>query len=179
MQLTLIRHLPTDWNKKTWLQGKKDIGISSPSEALQHEIQRNVHLLKNKTPFDLILASTLKRTQQTAAVYGFQAKTEALLDELDFGPFEGQPKENLLNKYGHQWMKNPKSLILGENVTNLEIRIVEFLAKYQQHSNILIFGHGSWIRALKSYWKYGEINQMNTFTIDNNECITLEFIKVV
>ena len=43
----------------------------------------------------IILASTLKRTQQTAQMYGMNVVIEPLLDELDFGEFEGRPKEEL------------------------------------------------------------------------------------
>jgi broad specificity phosphatase PhoE len=179
MQLTLIRHLSTEWNKKTWLQGKQDIEISPLTEMDHQTIINNQLALQKQAPFDFVLASTLKRTHQTANVYGYKAETEALLDELNFGPFEGKPKNELLNKCGSTWLENPKDLVLGEELVNLEERIVQFLAKYRESSNILVFGHGSWMRALKSYWKYGHINHMNKLSVGNNECIRLEFITVV
>ena len=178
MQLTLIRHLPTDWNKKTWLQGKRDIELSTITEEVQSEINQNQDILQSLAPFDVVLASTLKRTHQTAELYGYQPETEHLLDELDFGPFEGRPKNLLLEQYGEQWSENPKGLVLGESLTNLEKRIAKFLIKYNECNNILVFGHGSWIRAASSYFYYGHINNMNKITIGNNECIVLEFCTV-
>lgn len=178
MQITLIRHLPTEWNKKTWLQGKRDIELAPLTEEYLKSIHDNKKILEAKRPFDVILASTLKRTHQTASHYGYQPKTEALLDELDFGPFEGHPKEKLLEKYGERWIERPKDIVLGESLTNLEKRIILFLNKYKDSSSILIFGHGSWIRAILSYTNYGDINHMNKVAVSNNQCITLEFLTV-
>ncbi len=175
MVITLIRHLPTEWNKKKMLQGRKDIDISANSEENQAGIKQNQQWLQEIAPFEIVLASTLKRTQQTARLYGFGPEIEGLLDELDFGPFEGVPREKLIEMYGAQWVENPRELILGERIVNLENRVVSFLDKYQCYSNILVFGHGSWMRALVSYYQNGDINKMNKITIQNNECITLRF----
>ena len=173
MYLTLIRHLPTEWNKKTWLQGRRDIDLSPVKEEFANKINQNKELLK-KHRFDLVLASTLKRTHQTACLYGYHPETEGLLDELDFGPFEGVPKQKLIEKYGNQWLDNPKELVLGESLKNLEARISLFLKKYKDYHHVLIFGHGSWIRGLFSYVHYGDITNMNKIIVENNQCMTLE-----
>jgi broad specificity phosphatase PhoE len=173
MIITLIRHLPTDWNKKKWLQGRRDIGISNLTEDIQTGITSNQQLLKKLSPFDLVIASTLKRTHQTAQLYGYRFESDRLLDELDFGPFEGLPKEKLYEKYGDCWFNTPKDLVLGESLRNLEKRVILFLDKYKESRNILLFGHGSWIRALISFHNYGHINNMNKTTVGNNQCITL------
>lgn len=173
MRITLIRHLPTKWNKKTWLQGRRDVEISPLDEKLLSGIVENNKILYRLFPFDQVLASTLKRTHQTAEIYGFQCETESLLDELDFGPFEGQPKEKMIETYGAAWFENPKELILGESIRNLEDRILLFLTKYRDYRNLLVFGHGSWIRAFLSYSQYGHINNMNKIDVRNNACMTI------
>ena len=126
-------------------------------------------------PFDLILASTLKRTQQTAQMYGMNVVTEPLLDELDFGKFEGRPKEELIKELGERWLEKPKRITLGESIIHLENRIVDFIKKYEGYDNILVFGHGSWIRAFISLVQNGHINGMNRIHVPNNKCITLTF----
>ncbi len=178
MQITLIRHLPTEWNTKTWLQGRRDISISPLANEYKQGILENHQILKKQAPFDIVLASTLIRTHQTAAHYGESPETESLLDELDFGAFEGRPKKILVEEMGSAWIENPKALTLGESLTHFEKRIIQFLRKYRHFDHILAFGHGSWIRAISSYYKYGHINNMNKLTIANNQCITLEFITV-
>jgi broad specificity phosphatase PhoE len=173
MPITLIRHLPTEWNKQQKLQGRRDIGISFITEDFHKGIAANQLLLEKLSPFDLVLTSRLKRTHQTAHHYGYKYETESLLDELDFGSFEGLPKERLLEEYENKWIENPKELVLGESIMNLENRIIQFLDKYKDSTNILVFGHGSWIRAMISYHQYGHINYMNKMTVGNNDCITL------
>jgi len=175
MQITLIRHLPTEWNKEQKLQGKRDIPISPITAEMCEKIKENQKLLKKLEPFDLVLASSLKRTHQTAMLYGFSAETEGLLDELDFGPYEGQPKSKLIIQYGDIWFDNPIELVLGESIKNLEKRIVQFLAKYKRSEKILVFGHGSWIRAMVSYARSGHVNQMNKISVANNECIKITY----
>ena len=175
MQITLIRHLPTEWNVNTWLQGRQDIKILPITDRDQLEIVKNQKNLSRLQPFDLILASTLKRTQQTAQIYGMNVVIEPLLDELDFGDFEGRPKEELITELGSRWLENPRELQLGESVIHLENRIVHFIKKYESYDNILVFGHGSWIRAFISLVQNGHINRMNRIHIPNNKCITLTF----
>lgn len=173
MQITLIRHLPTEWNRKSLLQGRRDISIATPSVETMREIDMNNRHLAGISPFDLVLVSTLRRTHQTANLYGYKARTEELLSELDFGPYEGKPKKILLEEHSDQWVNNPKSLILGESLQNLEKRIILFTEKFREYKNLLVFGHGSWIRGFLSYQKYGDINQMNKIEVKNNECNTV------
>lgn len=175
MHITLIRHLPTEWNMKEKLQGRKDIGIANLTEDYEKKIRENKQQLVKLAPFDLVLASTLNRTHQTAHIYGYKPETEQLLDELDFGPFEGGEKKKLIEVYGDKWIENPKELTLGESLINLEGRITSFIDKYADFFSILAFGHGAWIRAIVSYFHYGDINMMNKIIVENNQCITLHF----
>lgn len=175
MHITLIRHLPTEWNKLKKLQGRQDIEITTITEEYQNSIEVNKNLLKAFAPFDIVLASTLRRTHQTAEIYGFTPEVEGLLDELDFGEFEGGPKKTLVKAYGDKWIESPRELVLGESLIDFEERVVSFLDKYHHFSNILVFGHGSWIRAIVSYHHHGDINKMNKMLIENNQCITLRF----
>lgn len=177
MEITAIRHLPTEWNLKKQLQGRRDIPILPISEKENEQIIENLRFLANQS-FDHVLCSTLQRTKQTALYFGFDAHIEPLLNELDFGPFEGRTKTELLTETANKWIDEPLDLVLGESLNHFQDRIIHFLEKYKHSSQILIFGHGSWIRALASYNKYGHINRMNHVTIKNNELHTFEFLTV-
>ncbi len=173
MQITFIRHLPTPWNKRQLLQGKRDISISPVTEKLKSGIVQNQQGLGKIAPFDKVLASRLIRTRQTAHIYGYSPEEEPLLNELDFGMFEGKEKQQLLSRFGDTWLYSPESLVLGEPLTDFKSRISSFLDRYNSYPNILVFGHGSWIRACLSLKKYGHINQMNQVTVPYNACITI------
>lgn len=174
MQITFIRHLATEWNKKQKLQGRQDLNILPITETDKEKILLNKQKLETFSPFDYVLASTLKRTKQTAKLYGYDPKIDPLLDELDFGPFEGLSKKHIFLTYGTIWFEQPSYLFLGEPIARLEERIKAFLNKYKDGENILAFGHGSWIRAFLSYHQFGHINEMNKITVENNDCITIQ-----
>lgn len=175
MELYLIRHLPTKWNLEGKLQGKRDIPIDFDQiDKYNEKIEANKELLSGLKPFDYVLASSLIRTNQTAALYGFEPTMDSLLDELDFGPYEGNAKASLIKDKGDVWFNNPESIILGESVKTLQNRILLFLNKYKSCEKVLVFGHGSWIRALISMHKSGSVNLMNQFTLANNDLIHLE-----
>lgn len=174
MDIAIIRHLPTAWNVKGKLQGQKDIPIILPiSHEMETKISENKQKLKTLAPFDIILTSELSRTKQTAKLYGYENTTvEPLLNELDFGDFEGESKREL--EAIPEWKASPLEVSLGESLVQFQNRIAAFLQKYAHCTSILIFGHGSWIRGLLSMKEIGTINKMNELTVQNNELIILK-----
>ena len=133
MKLYLIRHLPTEWNKKNLLQGKKDISILNISNEDKLQMEKNLQLIDTQR-FDKVLTSTLKRTQQTASMYGYDVfQAEPLLDELNFGIFEGLPKSKLIEDTNNSWIEDPKTLVLGESLQSFEDRLILFLSKYRRY----------------------------------------------
>jgi broad specificity phosphatase PhoE len=173
MELILIRHLQTRWNLERRLQGSQDISILEPSEAHLECIEKNKAILKRHEPFDAVMVSSLQRTKQTAKQYGYEyPKIEELLDELNFGEYEGRKKESIWTN--PEWKRNPRSMKLGESLIDFENRLITFLAEFQNLGKILIFGHGSWIRAMMSLVNYGDINAMNSFKVKNNDLVQLK-----
>lgn len=175
MKIFLVRHLETALNSKGILQGRKDIPILIPSSRTQEHISKNRKLLEEKGGFDHTLISRLKRTRMTAELYAAENITvEPLLDELDFGHYEGRKKEILLAEQ-ELWFTDPASLTLGEPLLFLENRISQFLKKYKGAKTILAFGHGAWMRALVSYVEHGNIGKMNSLEIANNQIICIDY----
>lgn len=178
MELTVIRHLPTEWNKLGLLQGKRDLSISKVTGDYCEQIAANMQKLEQFAPFDCILTSALKRTIETASLYGYtDIETESLANELDFGQYEGMPKKQLTSDHERIWLKNPIQLELGEKLVEFENRILVFLDKYSYYTNVLLFGHGSWIRALFSIKECGTIANMNQMIVPNNELLRFSFSK--
>ncbi|EKN68391.1 histidine phosphatase family protein [Schinkia azotoformans] len=171
MELLLIRHLPTEWNISGFLQGSQDIPLLPVIDEDLAKLEENKKVISSFQP-EIVVASQLKRTQQTALHYGFPNPfVEPLLNELNFGKYEGIEKKHLLQV--KEWISDPKSLILGERLSDFEKRIFRFLSKYDHFTRILVFGHGSWIRALLSLNQIGSIKEMNQIEVHNNELIYL------
>ncbi len=172
MQLYAIRHLPTAWNQAGKLQGSNDIDILPISEIDQIDIDQNKNALKN-IDFDVVLVSSLKRTHQTAKAYGFKVfQFEPLIDELNFGKYEGVQKAEMLLDLGSSWYDNAKSITLGESLVDFENRLISFKEKYQDKS-VLLFAHGAVLRGLKAISNCGNINEMNTEDVKNNSLVQI------
>ncbi|WP_078546288.1 histidine phosphatase family protein [Litchfieldia alkalitelluris] len=176
MQIAVIRHLPTKWNQRGVLQGSRDIPILPISKETEDVIKQNKKHLDLLGAPDFILTSSLIRTHETAKLYGYHSfQKEPLLDELNFGEFEGSPKSLLIQTHKRKWLEQPRDLILGEPLVEFEQRIFKFLESYKDFSNLIVFGHGSWIRALLSIKQSGSINHMNQVEVKNNDLNLLEF----
>ena len=152
MALVFIRHLPTDYNQRGLLQGCINTNIIPAAAAIEHKIRQNCRQLDQLPPFSHILCSELKRTQQTAEAYGYSASNEPLLNELDFGIYEGGHRSKMLQAVGEQWLNQPSTLILGEPLSRLAERVEAFFARYQEE-HVLSFAHGAWLRAAYSMHK--------------------------
>ncbi|MBA3012783.1 MAG: histidine phosphatase family protein [Proteobacteria bacterium] len=176
MKLLLLRHMKTQYNRQGILQGKKDIPILAPREDQADAILLNKRILNDEKPFDHVLVSTLQRTRMTATLYVDSFAIEPLLDELDFGEYEGRKKSDLIREQP-LWTSCPDLLTLGEPLGELENRVKKFVETYSAvtcpGSKILIFGHGAWIRALLSFVKTGSIREMNRMSVENNQIIQL------
>ena len=176
MELLIIRHLPTKYNISGILQGNLDIDIEPPNLGQLLQIAENLEKVRQVGYIDNVLCSSLNRTAQTALAYGYDERVcirEPLLNELDFGCYEGLPRQEMLNILGETWWQSPENLILGEPVLVLQHRITLFLEKYVQAERLLLFSHGAWTRALLSYSKLGNLRDMNQMIVSNNEMLYL------
>ncbi len=175
MLLALIRHLPTEWNRKGFLQGRRDTPLAALDARDAAAVEQNRRRLETLGPFDIVLASSLRRTQQTARIYGYPGFTaEPLLDELDYGPWEGKLREEFYQALGRRWFDDPGGLALGETMQEFEARLRRFARKYAPLPSVLAFAHGSWMRAFRSLLEHGDLSAMNRFWIENNELLVAE-----
>jgi broad specificity phosphatase PhoE len=177
MRVALIRHLPTESNRAGLLQGRLDPPILPPDDETRVRIEQNRASLQREFPdFDHVLVSSLRRTAMTADAYGYLggSRAEPLLDELDFGPYEARPRSEMLAEIGDTWFEAPDTLTLGEPIAALGDRVRSLLAKYGKARNLLLFGHGAWLRALLSLVREGSLRGMNKLTIEHNALTVLE-----
>lgn len=174
-QIVMIRHLPTPWNIRGDLQGSQDIAIAAIDDKVRAKVEANKTQLKNKYGhFEHVFVSGLMRTQQTAEVYGITtAIVDPLLNELNFGEFEGRKKTDIIEKYQDKWFDDPEAIVLGEPLVALKERVCQFFNKYQAWDKLLIFGHGNWIRSAMSLMECHSLARLNHIHLDNNQIIEL------
>ena len=86
IDLVVLRHFETIWNKEKRLQGHMDLPLLTSSTTLR---------LPKYTEMFSVVSSPLKRTVQTAQLLGLSPKSEDALKEMDYGEWQGQTTLNL------------------------------------------------------------------------------------
>ena len=147
MQLILIRHGETLWNKENRVQGRSDIELS----PVGIEQARLLALSLKDQPIGSIHASPLKRALKTAQIinefHRQEIQTHPGLMEMDQGDFEGFSFKELIatqKDFLNNWIANPASVRIpnGESLAVLQERAwraVETIINQEQ--NALVVAH--------------------------------------
>lgn len=166
MELYIVRHGETLWNRDKRLQGSVDIELSDYGRELA--IKTGEALAD--TRIDKIFSSPLKRAYETASLirgkHEIEIQTDDRLRELSFGCFEGQNFTELIKddsitmKY---FFKEPhlyQAPADGETLEHLIERagnfmqeIIEPLSLDSSIERVMIVAHGALNKAIMSYIK--------------------------
>ncbi|MBQ1194605.1 MAG: histidine phosphatase family protein [Lachnospiraceae bacterium] len=184
MELYIIRHGETVWNKENRLQGRADIALNDNGREMA--IKTGIGLKNIR--FDAIYASPLKRAYETADLICKDRNIEIIKDErlieISFGKYEGKTYEEL-EEQGINFMdffKNPDKFIPamdGEGLGELCSRAKDFLDFIvKKHGNtderIMIVAHGAMNKAimlnvknisLKDFWSGGLQKNCNAIIV--------------
>ncbi len=66
MQIYLVRHGETDWNRENRLQGQTDIPLNNTGISQAHQLRQKINARNLK--FDAVYVSPLQRTLKTAQI---------------------------------------------------------------------------------------------------------------
>ena len=139
-----VKDLCSSWPEK----------INNPLTKVGKEmIRESAQKLKNTCAeqgrsIDLIFASPLLRTQQTAGIVAKKLKLKIITDkrlrEIDFGIFSGGPLESMWKYFKSEEERIKRRSPMGENYTEVLKRVKSFLSevnKKYKDKNILIVSH--------------------------------------
>ncbi|MCI6858698.1 MAG: histidine phosphatase family protein [Eubacterium sp.] len=174
MNIYLIRHGETEWNKKAKMQGQVDIPLA-PEGIEQAKITAEGMA---GIPFDYIFSSPLKRAYETARIIRgdrqIPIETDDRLKEMSFGIAEGRNfnkiKRNPAMVNYQRFFKDPvhfRPAKYGERFEDILKRTDEFFREKVvpmegKAENILIAAHGCVVRSfivnlnqrpLKMFWE--------------------------
>jgi broad specificity phosphatase PhoE len=154
MQLILIRHGETLWNKEGRIQGTSDIELS----AAGIEQARLLALSLKDHTIEAIHASPLKRALQTAEIinefHRKEIQTHQDLTEMDQGDFEGFSFKELMARqkdFLNKWIADPASVKMpnGESLAQLQQRAWRAMeAIINKEENAVVVAHNFTIAAI-------------------------------
>ncbi len=122
MELILIRHATTAWNRERRFAGTTDLPIAPEGEALAREVAKAL------PPVEHIYRSPLQRCAQTAALL-WPKVPETVIDglhETGFGIFEGKTHGELQDDPLYQeWLASGRSFAPpgGESLDEVDARV--------------------------------------------------------
>jgi isoleucyl-tRNA synthetase len=143
----------------SWPEPNGDVHLTDEGRA---QVMETAAALK-KEGVDLIVASDLKRTAQTAELLkeatGAELVFDARLREMDFGVWNGKPEEEYNKQFSGLEDKMARGAEGGETFADVRTRMVEAvleLDRAHQGKNIVIVSHGDpiWVleTTLKGEW---------------------------
>ena len=163
MELYIIRHGKTDWNKECRFQGAKDIPLNEEGREAARKLGERLKDIH----FDAVFSSPLSRAYETACIVSGAALRQAqgpdkvdLLTEISFGEFEGVPFDEWMNtdeprKYFFDKPglyvppKGGETFQHGcERAENFIHTVLEPYYKKNPNARIMIVAHGAILAAL-------------------------------
>lgn len=142
--LILVRHGRTAANKAGQLQGRLDQDLD---EIGRRQAVAVSDMVQAMGPVDAVIASPLKRAQQTATEFGLPVETDERFLELSYGVYEGVKHADVPSEVWNNWRQDfnyvPEG---GESLAALDLRVrrgcVE-LAERAAESNVVVVSHVS------------------------------------
>jgi broad specificity phosphatase PhoE len=172
MQLILIRHGETLWNKEGRVQGTSDVELSDAGKK-QAEL---LALSLKDHPLETIHASPLKRARQTAEIinefHHLDIQIHRGLMEMDQGDFEGFSFKELMagkKEFLQKWIADPASVKMpnGESLAELQERawraMEEIIGKSK---NALVVSHNFTIAAILCRLRNISLSEFRSACVD-------------
>ncbi len=151
LELWLIRHGETDWNRERRIQGQQQNPLSSLGET---QARRLGSRLIGET-FDTVYCSDLKRTLQTAelAFPGLPLTFDKRLREISRGVLEGRRGQDFAGEHLEHYTAMQRDLYSyrppgGENHYDVQDRAVAWLESLPRRGRIAAVTHGGVVTAL-------------------------------
>jgi broad specificity phosphatase PhoE len=179
LQLYVARHGQTDWNAKEIICGRTDLPLSTQGEEQARKLAEN--LAAEKANIELIIASPLKRAQQTAGYVaerlGVPLETDARLIEQHYGIYEKQ------SAFTPGFLANKRQFAVrypgGESMMQVAARVYAFLDELKTRRDlrgVLLVSHGGTCRVLNTYFEDMENEAFFHWMLDNTEVKRYELV---
>lgn len=185
MNLYLIRHGETDYNKRKLFYGATDVPLNQTGVSQALALQEKLAWLPADLP---VFTSKLQRAVQTAElVFPVQKKTElSCFNEKDFGCWEGLTADEIGEKYPDEWrswLDDPLGVTppAAEPFAHFRQRVLKgFDQLLQDNQDAALVAHGGVLRVIiqfcvpeKDFWTI-DITQGNYTVIQFQQGVFLD-----
>ncbi len=173
MQLILIRHGETLWNKEGRVQGASDVELNDTGI----EQARRLAFSLQGAAIGAVHTSPLKRAYRTAEIinsfHGKMIEVHSDLMEMDQGDFEGVSFKELLareKEFLRRWVAQPASVSMprGESLADVQNRACRTIEKIiAAGEDALVVAHNFTIAAILCRLSNISLNEFRSVCVDN------------
>ncbi|WP_319371078.1 alpha-ribazole phosphatase [uncultured Ilyobacter sp.] len=179
-KVILVRHGESEMNRDGLFFGWLDPKLTAKGIEQAHKAKSIIESFE----YDEIYSSDLSRARETADIVNYQGLPVNIsqeLRELNFGIFEGLTYGEIKEKYPNEvnlWKDKWQEYNYenGENVTQLQKRVVEFLKNLdKEKKDIVVVTHWGVINCILSYYITGGLDGYWKFALNTGGVSILEF----
>lgn len=173
LEILLIRHGETDYNKEGRFAGMTDTGLNKTGEKQISTLRKKL----KKENIDMIYSSSLKRCVETVKILKLKAGVNYSnnLQEMDFGRWEKLNYKEIEMNYKNEAAKWKSDWInyaipKGESFAQMSKRVIEELERIlKNHNNnkIAIVTHGGCVRTILGHYIMDSVKDSWKFYISN------------
>lgn len=172
MEIYVVRHGETGYNKMGLLQGSTNIPLNENGKMQALRTKKALEHIS----FDIVISSPLLRAFETASIIvpNHIIKIDSRLTERYLGDYEGKPSRIYDQKKYHNYKENCVDQGV-EGISNLIKRVHNFMDELREkypNQTILLVTHGGWINALLYYFKpIPEDGKLEQLKLGNGEVV--------
>ena len=186
MQIFLLRHGETRWNREGRCQGSSDIELNETGQRQASAVA--AHLSRGR--IDAVYSSDLRRARETAEIVGgpheIAVRIEPDLRELDHGEMEGLTFVEVRERFGgliEQWRTRPVGVELpgGERLLDVDRRVWSALNRivetHDDGDTIVVVSHSFPILSALCRISGTPLDQYRTFHLEPCELSRVSFTR--
>lgn len=154
MELALVRHGQTDYNRDDLMQGTSDIPLNETGIAQAHEAARLLADAERSgtVQWDAVVSSALQRSMVTADIIAAALGLDVAahypsLNERAYGQAEGLTAEQAKERFGTDWPGQESY----EALQRRAVPAIDEIAAAHPVGALVIVGHGTFIRAFADH----------------------------
>ena len=181
LEILLIRHGQTDWNRERRVMGDHPIGLNAEG---RQQVENLSKLLSNVS-FDALYCSPLMRTRESAEILNMERKLpireEADLREIEYGEWVGKTFQEIRESDGfesyYRFPERPVG-ITGESLVAVCQRAAGLLEKLRsewKEGRIACVTHADWVKCAILHTLKMPMNHLYQFRIDNASVSLLSY----
>ena len=169
MQILLVRHGETKWNRELVFRGIRDIELSQRGRRQAELLAKHLKNFRIDAIFSSPLSRAVQTAQPSAEALGLTVEPEEAINDLNFGLWTGLSCDEVMEKYPQQfekWRSNPLDMDFpeGDKVREARIRSFEWLKEISrgEYGTIALVTHKVILKLLvlsildapeRAYWQ--------------------------